>query len=119
MRILRTGLVESLRRLRDCVASRAFQIIREFVTDLLDKRGSAWSSPVSDVKERRMDDDIDAIISALRERLSAETDADLARKLRIDKSTISSWRSRRSVPNRFRKIASGESHQMMSAPPMG
>jgi len=66
-----------------------------------------------------MDDDIDAIISALRERLSAETDADLARKLRIDKSTISSWRSRRSVPNRFRKIASGESHQMMSAPPMG
>ena len=66
-----------------------------------------------------MNSDVDDTISALRERMGAQNDAELARKLRIDKSTISSWRSRKRVPRRFERILEGENHQMIAAPPMG
>lgn len=59
----------------------------------------------------------DDIILALREHLEAKNDADLARKLRIDKSTVSSWRSRGRVPDRFRRIAEGDSHEAVATLP--
>ena len=47
---------------------------------------------------------VDKTIANLRRVVSAETDAELARKLGIDKSTISGWRSRGRVPGRFVKL---------------
>ena len=47
---------------------------------------------------------VETIIADLRHALSAPTDAALARKLRIDKSTISSWRSRGRVPEKFQSM---------------
>lgn len=61
--------------------------------------------------------DVDEVIAALRERLGAETDADLARKLRINKSTISSWRARGNVPDRFHGILRGDNHQSYATAP--
>lgn len=65
-----------------------------------------------------MADDVDEIVAALRKRLGAETDADLARKLRINKSTISSWRARGNVPDRFHGILRGDNHQSVATPPL-
>lgn len=48
-----------------------------------------------------MEPSVDGTISDLRQALSATSDSELARKLNIDKSTISSWRSRGRVPARF------------------
>jgi len=44
---------------------------------------------------------VDATIGDLRRAVHAENDADLARKLGIDKSAISGWRARGNVPRRF------------------
>lgn len=65
-----------------------------------------------------MAENVEATITALKERFSAENDADLARRLRISKSTISSWRARNSVPQRFLGLLDGESHQFVLAPPL-
>lgn len=59
------------------------------------------------------------IIDALKAQLGAKTDADLARKLAIDKSTISSWKARGSVPRRFQAILSGASPSFFAISPMG
>ncbi len=64
-----------------------------------------------------MENDVDMIIAALRNRLGAKNDADLGRKLRVAKSTISSWRARGIVPNRYTMILDGASHQMILVPP--
>ncbi|SFF69177.1 hypothetical protein [Roseobacter denitrificans] len=48
-----------------------------------------------------MENVVDETIAGLRSVLSAQNNAELARKLGIDQSTISSWRSRGRVPNRF------------------
>lgn len=45
--------------------------------------------------------DVDRIIADLRALVAAETDSELAKALKIDKSTISSWRSRGRVPSKF------------------
>lgn len=58
------------------------------------------------------------LIDQLKKRLGAETDVDLARKLAIDKSTISSWRSRDSLPERYVRILQGEDHQTVLTPPL-
>lgn len=44
---------------------------------------------------------VDATIAGLRRVVSAASDAELARKLGVDKSTISGWRTRGRVPARF------------------
>lgn len=54
-----------------------------------------------------MSNTVEATIEALRTRLGAATDAELARLLGIDKSTVSSWRARGSVPARFLELLSG------------
>lgn len=63
-------------------------------------------------------DDVDGTIAALREHFGVKTDADLARKLRVDKSTVYSWRSRGSVPARFARILKGESADFHLTPPL-
>lgn len=55
-------------------------------------------------------------VTALKEKLGAETDADLARKLRVDKSTVASWKSRGNVPQRYASILDGASHQQILTP---
>lgn len=47
---------------------------------------------------------VDSTIADLRRAVRADTDSELAKKLGIDKSTISGWRSRGRVPDRFVKM---------------
>lgn len=51
-----------------------------------------------------MQQTVDATISGLRSAVNAKSEAELARLLGIDQSTISSWRSRGRVPQRFVKM---------------
>lgn len=51
-----------------------------------------------------MQGSVDATIQGLRGAVSAKSDAELARNLGIDQSTISAWRSRGSVPQKFVKL---------------
>jgi hypothetical protein len=51
-----------------------------------------------------MQQSVDATIQSLRGAVSAKSDAELARTLGIDQSTISSWRARGSVPQKFVKL---------------
>jgi hypothetical protein len=44
---------------------------------------------------------VDEAIEALREKFSVASDAELARRFGIDKSTISTWRSRGRIPSRY------------------
>lgn len=60
---------------------------------------------------------VDDTISALKLRLNAESDSDLARRLGLDKRTISAWRSRGSVPQRYCDIAQGEHPAPIWTPP--
>lgn len=62
--------------------------------------------------------DAEATILALRRKLGAASDADLARMLLVDKRTVSAWRSRGSVPDRYTAILEGESHQTIMTPPI-
>ncbi|MDT8856997.1 helix-turn-helix domain-containing protein [Paracoccaceae bacterium Fryx2] len=55
---------------------------------------------------------MDATISALRSVIGAHNDAELAAKLEIDKSTISNWRSRGRVPQKFAKILDVAAHDV-------
>jgi hypothetical protein len=59
-----------------------------------------------------------ATIDALKLRLNATNDSDLARKLAVDKRTVSAWRARGSVPDRYKAIIDGESHQTVWTPPL-
>lgn len=72
-----------------------------------------------DVNRPAMTDDPLEIIEALKAQFGTQTDADLARRLSIDKSTISSWKARGSVPRRFRAILSGASPSFFAISPMG
>ncbi len=63
-----------------------------------------------------MSSEVDSTIERLRQRLGAENDVELSRKLRVAKSTISSWRARGTVPERYQKILDGDSHQMVLVP---
>jgi hypothetical protein len=55
-------------------------------------------------------------IADLKERVGASTDAELARLLSLDKRTVSAWRSRKSVPERFVKLLSGNGKPTEMAP---
>jgi hypothetical protein len=62
--------------------------------------------------------DPESTIEALKLKLNAASDADLARKLAVDKRTVSAWRARGSVPDRYIAILEGQSHQSIMTPPL-
>lgn len=62
--------------------------------------------------------DAEATIEALKVKMNAATDVDLARKLAVDKRTVSAWRARGSVPDRYTAILTGDSHQTIMTPPL-
>jgi hypothetical protein len=64
-----------------------------------------------------MESQVDLTIASLRTSVSAKSDADLARKLGVDQSTISAWRSRGRVPNRFLQLLDDRSKGAASKPP--
>ena len=51
-----------------------------------------------------MRESVDSTIAELRGVVGAQNDAELATKLSVDKSTVSGWRSRGRVPDRYVKI---------------
>ena len=57
---------------------------------------------------RCMTDEVSETIECLRDVMNATSDADLARKLQIGQSTVSTWRKRGPVPMRYQRIAKGE-----------
>jgi hypothetical protein len=59
---------------------------------------------------------ISETIGELRRVVHASSDSDLARKLGVDKSAISGWRARGSVPKRFLKMLDTPSSSLSSAP---
>lgn len=64
-----------------------------------------------------MTEDVQQSIDRLKAALLATTDADLARKLRVDRSTIASWKARGKVPDRFSMIEHfGQNHASGIAP---
>lgn len=64
------------------------------------------------------DDLIAQYIEALKAQVGAETDSDLARLLSVDKRTVSAWRSRKSVPERFLAMLHGKSRSETGTPAM-
>lgn len=60
---------------------------------------------------------VDVTLEGLRRAVSARNDADLARKLGIDQSTISSWKARGRVPDRFTKLLADEDGRGSTEPP--
>lgn len=64
-----------------------------------------------------MQDAVEATIASLRDVVSAKNNAELARKLGIDQSTISSWRARGRVPARFVKLIENPEIGVLGEPP--
>lgn len=63
--------------------------------------------------------DVEKTIHDLRSVVGAKNDAELARRLGIDQSTISSWRARKRIPARFVKMRDAPALQTNPAPPEG
>lgn len=61
--------------------------------------------------------DVEAQLEKLKEHFGVEKDVDLARKLMIDKRTVSAWRARGAVPARYQGIAQGDDPQSVMTPP--
>jgi len=61
---------------------------------------------------------VEEAIDRLKRHLGAKTEAELARQLRTSQSTISSWKTRGRVPQRFLNILKGESSLAVAAPPV-
>ena len=59
----------------------------------------------------------ESILEQLKLKLDASTDSELARKLGVDRRTVSGWRTRGSVPKRYLGIIDGASKNAYSAPP--
>jgi len=74
---------------------------------------------MSALKRQEMDEDVQARIAALPAPLGAQHDAELAARLGIGESTISSWRSRGRIPDRVLRVLEGESHEPIATPPRG
>ena len=64
-----------------------------------------------------MQSSVDATIAGLRGAVSAKTDAERARMLGVDQSTISAWRARGRVPERFVKMVDSASKAPSSEAP--
>lgn len=65
-----------------------------------------------------MERPVEETLEALRQHFQVATDAELARKLRIDKSTISSWKARNRVPDRYRGILQGDTKAAAGVSPL-
>lgn len=63
-----------------------------------------------------MSDIVEAQLEKLKEHFGVEKDVDLARKLMIDKRTVSAWRARGAVPARYQSIAQGGDAQSLMTP---
>lgn len=64
-------------------------------------------------------DGADHIVDELKKKLRAGSDAELARKLTVDKRTVSAWRARGAVPARYRQILDGNiGHASIATPPL-
>lgn len=57
------------------------------------------------------------VLEQLKLKLDATTDSELARKLGVDRRTVSGWRARGSVPKQYLGIIDGASKNAYSAPP--
>lgn len=55
-----------------------------------------------------MADSVQDVIDALKRHLGTNSDQDLARRLSLGRSTISSWKARGAVPSRYRRILEGD-----------
>jgi hypothetical protein len=55
-----------------------------------------------------MADDVESVVVALKRHFGVQSDQDLARRLRLGRSTISSWRARQTVPARYSRLLEGE-----------
>lgn len=64
-----------------------------------------------------MQNTVDSMIAALRVSVSAKNDAELARLIGVDQSTISSWRARGRLPQRFAKMIDGSAAMPSGKPP--
>lgn len=55
-----------------------------------------------------MADDVESVVVALKRHFGVQSDQDLARRLHLGRSTISSWRARQAVPSRYTRLLQGE-----------
>ncbi|WP_043141759.1 helix-turn-helix domain-containing protein [Mameliella alba] len=55
-------------------------------------------------------------IDDLKKHVGADTDSELAKLLSLDKRTVSAWRSRKSVPERFLNLLSGKGEATEMSP---
>lgn len=62
--------------------------------------------------------DVDGALEKLREHFRVETDAELARRLKIGQSTISTWKSRGRVPDRVMRMLDGETNLALGLGPV-
>lgn len=61
--------------------------------------------------------DADEQLDQLKARFGVEKDIDLARKLAVDKRTVSAWRARGKLPARYEQILEGGDNQSINTPP--
>ena len=59
----------------------------------------------------------DDAVERLKAHFKVATDADLARRLAVDKSTVSAWRARQKLPQRYQRMLEGDDHQAGLTPP--
>lgn len=63
-------------------------------------------------------EDVEHVINCLKRAYGAETDAELAKALDVGRSTVTAWRSRGSVPMRYRRRIPGEDKSAVSEAPL-
>lgn len=64
-----------------------------------------------------MSDPVGDLIDRLKAKLSVSSDADLARSLGVDRSTIASWKARGKVPRRYSYIADDDMQEEAAVAP--
>lgn len=63
-----------------------------------------------------MPDNVDDIVSSLKKLFEAASDQDLARRLHLGRSTISSWKARGAVPARYKRLLDGDEPSFVLEP---
>lgn len=64
-----------------------------------------------------MDNGVETTISGLKAKFGVNTDTELARRLGVDKRTVSAWKIRGSVPERVQRILAGETRVALQVAP--
>lgn len=72
------------------------------------------TAPKGDIRSA-VEENADAVIRALKQRLSAETDLDLAEALSVGRSTIANWRRRERVPSRYARLVDVDAQTRLNA----